>query len=93
MRRSLGKMSSRTRNLGMAQRRLSVAQQVHRYAIGDRVALDHQSQFDGMPHPRYRGKVGTIVATRGKSYEIEVMDGRMLKLLIVPGVHLRIVRA
>ena len=93
MRRSLGKMSKRSRNLGMSQRKLSVAQIVRKYHVGDRVALDHQSQFDGMPHPRYRGKVGTITGERGKSYEIEVQDGNALKLLIVPGQHLRIVRA
>ena len=86
-------MSKRTRNLGMAQRKLSVAQKVRRYAIGDRVALDHNSRYEGMPHPRYRGRVGTIKALRGQSYEVEITDGRAHKLLIIPAVHLRVVSA
>lgn len=86
-------MSKRTRNLGMAQRKLSVAQKVRRYKIGDRVALDHQSRYEGMPHPRYRGRVGTIQAMRGKSYEVIITDGNAHKLLIVPPVHLRTVEA
>ncbi len=93
MRRSLGKMSKRTRNLGMAQRKLTVAQRVRRYAVGSRVALDHQSQHDGMPHPRYRGRVGTILGIRGQSYEVQITDGRALKILIIPSVHLRLVQA
>ena len=93
MRRSLGKMSKRTRNLGMAQRKLSVAQKVRRYAVGDRVALDHNSRFEGMPHPRYRGRVGTIQRLRGQSYEVEITDGNALKILIIPAVHLRLVQA
>ena len=93
MRRSLGKMSKRSRNLGMAQRKLSVAQRVRRYSVGDRVALDHQSQYCGMPHPRYRGRVGTILGIRGQSYEVQITDGDALKILIIPSVHLRLVQA
>ncbi len=93
MRRSLGKMSKRSRNLGMAQRTLSVAQKVRRYAVGNRVALDHNSRFEGMPHPRYRGRVGTILRLRGQSYEVEINDGNAIKMLIVPAVHLRLVEA
>jgi len=86
-------MSKRSRNLGMALRKLSVAQLVRKYKIGDRVALDHQSRYDGMPHPRYRGRVGTIQAMRGQSYEVEITDGNARKILIVPGAHLRTVEA
>ena len=77
----------------MAARKLSVAQKVRSYKIGDRVALDHQSRYEGMPHPRYRGRVGTIQAMRGKSYEVMITDGKAHKLLIVPPVHLRTVEA
>lgn len=89
MKRSLGKMSKRTRLLGAAKRRLTPSKLVYNYKVGDLVILDHQSRYEGMPHPRYRGRVGTILATRGKSYEIEIRDGNSLKMLVVPGVHLR----
>lgn len=89
MRRSLGKMSKRSRLLGHSARRLTPAQLVRRYAVGDRVALDHQSRFGGMPHPRYRGRIGRILAVRGDAYEVQIQDGRAVKMLVVGGVHLR----
>lgn len=42
----------------------------------------------GMPHPRYQGKVCTVVARRGRSYEIEFLDGNKRKVLISNPVHL-----
>ena len=89
MKRSLGKMSKRTRLLGAAKRRLTPTVLVKKYKIGDMVILDHQSKYEGMPHPRYRGRVGRIIAQRGRAYEIEIKDGNCTKMLVVPPVHLR----
>ncbi len=82
-------MSKRTRQLGAAQRRLTPAQLVRAYKVGDLVILDHQSRYEGMPHPRYRGRVGKILAKRGKSYEVGIVDGNARKMLVIPPVHLR----
>lgn len=89
MKRSYGKMSSRTRVLGAAQRILTPAQLVRRYAVGDLVILDHQSRYEGMPHPRYRGRVGEVLSVRGRAYEVVIRDGNARKKLVVPGVHLQ----
>jgi large subunit ribosomal protein L21e len=91
MRRSLGKMSKRSRALGAAARKLTVPGLFSSFKVGDRVSIDPQSKYSGMPHPRYRGRTGVITGNRGKAYVVEIMDGKMAKSLIVPPVHLRLV--
>ena len=88
MKRSLGKMSKKSRVLGMHRKTLSVAAQLREFKVGSRVVIDQQARYSGMPHPRYRGRSGGVLATRGKTYEGEIRDGRMKKVLIVPSVHL-----
>lgn len=73
----------------MRRKALSVAVQLKEFKVGSRVVIDHQARYSGMPHPRYRGRSGVIVATRGKAYEVEIKDGRMKKVLIIPTVHLK----
>lgn len=90
MRRSLGKMSKRSRSLGQAARKLTIPGLISGFKVGQTVSIDSQSKYSGMPHPRYRGKTGTITQTRGKAYVVEIMDGNMLKNLIIPPVHLRL---
>lgn len=91
MRRSLGKMSKRSRALGESARKLTIPGLISGYKIGDVVSIDPQSKYSGMPHPRYRGKTGPIAERRGKAYVVKIKDGNMMKDLIVPPVHLRLV--
>ncbi len=91
MRRSLGKMSKRSRALGAAARKLTIPGLISSFSVGDCVAIDSQSKYSGMPHPRYRGRTGIIVDTRGKAYVVKINDGRMEKELVIPPVHLRTV--
>jgi len=59
------------------------------YAAGDRVTLQAESAYHkGMFHPRFHGKVGTIVARKGRCYELTICDGTKEKKLIVHPVHL-----
>ena len=90
MRRSLGKMSKRSRALGAAKRKLTIPGLISSYRIGDSVCIDTQSKYSGAPHPRYRGRTGTITEQRGKSYVVRITDGNALKDLVVPPVHLRL---
>lgn len=89
MRRSLGKMSKRSRALGAAARKLTIPGLISSFKVGDRVAIDSQSKYSGMPHPRYRGRTGIITDTRGKAYVVKIQDGNMEKGLVIPPVHLR----
>jgi ribosomal protein L21E len=82
-------MSKKTRALGHAQRTLTPAQLTKKYAVGQDVVIRQHSRYEGMPHPRYRGRAGHITAVRGASYEVSIRDGNMKKMLIVPPVHLR----
>jgi len=93
MRRSLGKMSKRSRALGAAARKLTIPGLISSFKVGDRVAIDSQSKYSGMPHPRYRGRTGIITDTRGKAYVVKIQDGNMEKGLVIPPVHLRKVGA
>ena len=91
MKRSLGKMSKRSRLLRrrVSEPRLGITKLVKTFSMGDRVIIDHKtSYFGGMPHPRYRGKLGTVIGKRGEAYIIEVKVYSALKKLIVPAVHL-----
>jgi large subunit ribosomal protein L21e len=84
-------MSKRSRALGQAKRKLTIPGLISGYSVGDRVCVDSQSKYSGMPHPRYRGRTGAITAQRGKAYVVQIKDGRMAKELIIPPVHLRLV--
>jgi len=85
-------MSKRSRSLGAAARKLTVPGLISGYEVGQRVSIDPQSKYSGMPHPRYRGRTGNIVEKRGLSYVVLIKDGRMEKELIIPPVHLRIAK-
>ncbi len=82
-------MSKRSRLLGMTNNKLTVNQLVQSFKTGDKVVVDLKVRFTGMPHPRYRGRHGTIVGTRGKAYLVQIKDGRALKELVIPPVHLQ----
>jgi len=43
----------------------------------------------GMPFPRYKGKVGVVVGRRGRSYLVELVDGKKKKTIISRPEHLK----
>lgn len=53
--------------------------------------LQEPSSHKGMPHPRFRGKVGVVKEKRGKSYIVEILDGNKLKKVISRPEHLKAV--
>ncbi|MEM3362229.1 MAG: hypothetical protein QXV64_02785 [Candidatus Anstonellaceae archaeon] len=93
MKRSLGKMSKRTRRIGNNAARLTASTIVKKYEIGQKVAiLPHPAYPNGMPHPKYKGRVGTIIGKRGDAYEIQIRDGNKLKTLIATPEHIKEIR-
>ncbi|MFG1530162.1 MAG: 50S ribosomal protein L21e [Thermoplasmata archaeon] len=42
----------------------------------------------GMPHPRYQGRVATVIGKVGRAYRIEFLDGGKRKELIATPIHL-----
>jgi large subunit ribosomal protein L21e len=89
VKRSLGKMSKRSRTLGASAKKLSHARLVAKYGVGVMVAITPNPRYNGMPHPRYRGKTGEIIKKRGNAYEVQIRDGNATKVLIASGMHLK----
>jgi large subunit ribosomal protein L21e len=52
------------------------------------IVLEPSSQ-KGMPHPRFKGKIGKVIGKRGKSYIVEILDGNKVKKLIARPEHLK----
>jgi len=64
--------------------KLKLSRILYEYQPGDKVVIKiDPSVHKGMPHRRYHGKIGVIKAKRGRAYEIEVMQGRTVKHIIV----------
>lgn len=90
VKRSLGKMSKRTRRVGRNSKPLTANILTKKYEIGQKVAiLPHPRYPSGMPHPKYKGKVGFIIGKRGGAYEIEIRDGEKLKTIIATCEHIK----
>ena len=65
------------------------------YSVGDKVAIVIDPSFPdwGMPHRRFHGLTGTVVGRRGEAYIVEVKLGGKKKILFVPPVHLKPIKA
>ncbi len=60
------------------------------FEAGEKVIVKLEaSDPHGMPHPRYQGRVATVVRPVGRSYEIEFLDGGKRKVLIAHPIHLK----
>jgi large subunit ribosomal protein L21e len=46
------------------------------------------SVHKGMPHRRFHGKIGVITAKRGRSYVVNVSQGKAIKEIIVRPEHI-----
>jgi len=59
------------------------------YKVGDKVLVKINSTYHkGMPHRRYHGKVGTVIAPRGRAYVLRVRSMEKLKDIIVRPEHI-----
>jgi large subunit ribosomal protein L21e len=71
-------------------RRVTVTKFLQKFKKDDKVMIvqDPSSQ-KGMPFPRFKGKSAKIVAARGKSYILELKDGKKKKFVISRPEHLK----
>jgi len=53
------------------------------------IIMPEPSSHKGMPHPRFKGKIGKILNKRGKSYIVEIIDGNKVKKIIAKPEHLK----
>jgi large subunit ribosomal protein L21e len=60
------------------------------FNIGDKVRILHEPAIHkGMPHPRFKNRVGMIKKKQGKAYLVEFKDGRKAKKALSTSVHLK----
>jgi large subunit ribosomal protein L21e len=85
---------SRTRTLFRKKPRergkVGLSRLLKTYNPGDKVTIMIDSSVHkGMPHRRYHGRVGIVKARRGRSYVIEVAEGRQTHTLIARPEHIK----
>jgi len=70
--------------------KISMTDYFQEFKDGDKVVLKTESAVQkGMYHPRFYGKVGTIIGKEGRCYRINIVDIHKSKTLIVHPVHLK----
>ncbi|MBC88967.1 MAG: 50S ribosomal protein L21e [Candidatus Thalassarchaeaceae archaeon] len=70
--------------------RVNISRVMHPYAEGDRVSIVLDGgQQGGMPHRRFQGMTGTIVAKQGRAYVVEFTDKNKNKSVLARPEHLR----
>jgi large subunit ribosomal protein L21e len=85
---------SRTRTLFRKKPRergkVGLSRLLKTYNPGDKVTIMIDSSVHkGMPHRRYHGRVGIVKVRRGRSYVIEVAEGRQTHTLIARPEHIK----
>ncbi|MGP8078391.1 MAG: 50S ribosomal protein L21e [Thermoplasmata archaeon] len=83
--RSRGTFTKEVRERGLPP----VTRFLREFAIGDKVTVKIEpSDPHGQPHPRYQGRVCTVVAKSGRAYRVQFVDGGKRKELIANPIHL-----
>ena len=84
-RKSRYKLKKTVREKGLS----TITRALQEFAEGDMVNIDlDPSTQNGMPHPKFHGRTGTVIDQRGRAYIVEVRDGGLMKEIIVLPEHL-----
>lgn len=89
VKRSKGTLSSMTRKL-KGSSKVTVAEQVRTFNIGDNVIIAPRANTRGMPALRYKGRRARVIDKRGKCYLVEIKDGKKKKELVAGPIHLKL---
>ncbi len=83
--RSHGLFSGRARHLARHHKpsKLAIGKLLKNFNVGDKVAIVPKGVFKDIPHPRYRGRVGTVTGKRGGAYVVELMVSNKTKRTLV----------
>ena len=70
--------------------KVSMTAMMQQFADGDKVVIDQEPAIHAaMPHPKYKGRVGTVIGMQGKAYKVEMWDGGVRKVFLSAPVHIR----
>ncbi|MCL4373806.1 MAG: 50S ribosomal protein L21e [Candidatus Marsarchaeota archaeon] len=88
--RSNGLFVGKTRHLARhhVPSAMSVNKIIKEFKIGDKVVIVPKGSVKNIPHPRYKGRVGTVIERRGSAYVVELKMFNATKRLVVPSMHL-----
>lgn len=71
--------------------RFSIAEALQTFATGEKVWIHlNPSVHSGMPHPRYHGRLATVLGARGRAFYIGVQDGGTVKKFYAMPEHLNL---
>jgi large subunit ribosomal protein L21e len=74
--------------------KLGLSRLLREYEPGNRVLVRIDSSVQkGMPHPRFHGKIGTIIEKRGRSYVVSVPQGAAVKEITIRPEHLEPIKS
>lgn len=94
MKRSKGFRCKSRSTLRNKTGRVSITKTLKQFQIGDKVAIvQNSSVVKGMPHSRFKGKIGTIVESRGLSYSVRIKDGDKEKFLLARPEHIKPIKS
>ena len=83
--RSRGTFTKQVRERGLPP----ITRFLREFTIGQKVMVRIEpSDPHGQPHPRYQGRVCTVVAKSGRAYRVEFLDGGKRKELVATPIHL-----
>jgi len=93
MAKKTGSFRSQTRHKLRKKPRMSGKVNINKilgeFKVGERVRILHEPAIQaGMPHPRFKNFVGTIIQKKGKAYVLEIKDGGKRKEIISAAIHL-----
>ena len=59
------------------------------FELNDKVIIIPKGNFKNIPHPRYKGRVGSVIEKRGDAYVVLVSTSKSKSAkIIVPQMHL-----
>ena len=75
---------------GRDKGRIKIKSFLQKFDVGDTVIVKAEPAYHkGMPFKRFFGKHGKVIEKRGKSYMIQVREGKKLKNVLCAPVHLK----
>jgi large subunit ribosomal protein L21e len=88
--KSHGPRARTRKKLKQKLRRRGITRFLKEFKEGQKVVIVQEpASHGGMPFPRFKGKAGKIINKKGKSYIVEILDGKKVKKIISRPEHLK----
>lgn len=68
--------------------KIKIRRYMQEFKDDDRVSISIDPSYQNIPHPRFQGRSGRIAGKQGRSYFIQIKDGKKEKKLLVNPEHL-----